>query len=158
MSLLPPFQVLLDAHGAVVHRFLVAAVGPVEADDCFQETWISALRAYSELESDRNLRGWLLKIAQNKALDAHRATARRPLLSDSLPDTEAAPPFETVDGESELWAQVRSLPEKQRMGVFLRSVAGLSYADVATALDCSQAAARRNVFEGLERLRKEWVT
>lgn len=155
---LPPFQVLLDAHGAVVHRFLVAAVGPVDADDCFQETFIAALRAYPQLRNDRNLRGWLLRIAQNKALDAHRASARRARPSDILPDTAAAPPDpEPVDSEPELWAHVRALPEKQRMGVFLRSVAGLSYAEVATALECSQAAARRNVFEGLERLREEWV-
>jgi RNA polymerase sigma factor (sigma-70 family) len=154
---LPPFQVLLDAHGAVVHRFLVAAVGPVDADDCFQEACIAALRAYPDLESDSNLRGWLLRIAQRKALDAHRAAARRATPSDALPDTTAAPPVEPVDGEPELWAHVRALPEKQRMGVFLRSVAGLSYAEVARALDCSQGAARRNVFEGLERLRKEWV-
>jgi RNA polymerase sigma factor (sigma-70 family) len=154
---LPPFQVLLDAHGAVVHRFLVAAVGPVEADDCFQEACLAALRAYPDLPSDSNLRGWLLRIAQHKALDAHRAAARRAIPSDSVPDV-AAPPVEPVDGEPELWAQVRALPEKQRMGVFLRSVAGLSYTEVAAALDCSQAAARRNVFEGLERLRKEWVT
>lgn len=154
---LPPFQVLLDAHGAVVHRFLVAAVGPVDADDCFQEACIAALRAYPDLESDSNLRGWLLRIAQRKALDAHRAAARRAIPSDALPEIAMTPPFEPVDGEPELWAHVRALPEKQRMGVFLRSVAGLSYAEVANALDCSQDAARRNVFEGLERLRKEWV-
>ena len=154
---LPPFQVLLDAHGAVVHRFLVAAVGPIDADDCFQETFIAALRAYPDLESDRNLRGWLLRVAQRKALDAHRAAARRAVPADVLEEAAAAPSPEPVDGEPELWAQVRALPEKQRMGVFLRSVAGLSYADVATALGCSQAAARRNVFEGLERLRKEWM-
>jgi RNA polymerase sigma factor (sigma-70 family) len=154
---LPPFQVLLDTHGAVVHRFLVAAVGPVDADDCFQETFLAAMRAYPELESDRNLRGWLLRIAQNKALDAQRATARRAMPSAHVEDALLAPPPDPLDGEPELWAQVRALPEKQRMGVFLRSVAGLSYADVATALECSQAAARRNVFEGLERLRREWV-
>jgi len=42
---LPPFQALLDEHRADVYRFLVATVGPSDADDCFQETWISALRA-----------------------------------------------------------------------------------------------------------------
>jgi RNA polymerase sigma factor (sigma-70 family) len=153
----PPFQALLDKHGAVVHRFLVAAVGPIDADDCFQETFIAALRAYPDLDSDRNLRGWLLRIARNKAVDAHRAMARRATPSDDLDDVLPAPPPEPLDGEPELWAHVRALPEKQRIGVFLRSVAGLSYADVADALDCSPAAARRNVYEGLERLRREWV-
>ncbi len=153
---LPPFQALLDSHGAVVHRFLVAAVGPVDADDCFQEACIAALRAYPGLESDGNLRGWLLRIAQRKAIDAHRAAGRRPLPVERPPETPVAP-VEPVDGEPRLWAHVRALPEKQRMAVFLRSVADLSYAEVGAALDCSQDAARRNVHEGLKRLREEWV-
>lgn len=151
---LPPFQVLLDEHGPVVYRFLVAAVGPIDADDCFQEASMSALRAYPELRDDGNLRGWLLRIAQRKALDSHRARGRRPLPSDSLPEISVAP-IEPVDGEPELWARVRALPEKQRMAVFLRSVADLSYPEVARALECSQDAARRNVHEGLKRLREE---
>jgi RNA polymerase sigma factor (sigma-70 family) len=153
---LPPFQALLDSHGAVVHRFLVASVGPVDADDCFQEACIAALRAYPELENDANLRGWLLRIAQRKALDAHRARARRPLPSADLPE-QAVAPVEPIDGEPLLWAQVRALPEKQRMAVFLRSVADLSYTEVGAALDCSQDAARRNVHEGLKRLRQELI-
>jgi len=52
----------------------------------------------------------------------------------------------------------RELPEKQRVAVFLRSAAELSYAEVAEALDCSQDAARRNVHEGLKRLREELST
>jgi RNA polymerase sigma factor (sigma-70 family) len=152
---LPPFQVLLDDHGATAHRFLVAAVGPVDADDCFQETCIAALRAYPRLDHADNLRAWLLRIAQRKALDAHRAGARRPVPSERLPDVPATA-IEAVDGESELWALVRALPRKQRMAVFLRTVADLSYADLGSALDCSQDAARRNVHEGLVRLRERW--
>ena len=53
---LPPFQALLDAHGGEVHRFLVATVGRLDADDCYQETWLAALRAYPRLRDDRNLR------------------------------------------------------------------------------------------------------
>ncbi|NLT06788.1 MAG: RNA polymerase sigma factor [Solirubrobacterales bacterium] len=153
---LPPFQALLDAHGAVVHRFLVAAVGPVDADDCFQETWIAALRAYDDLDHAENLRGWLLRIAQRKAIDSHRSAARRALPAERLPEP-AAPPPEPVDGEPRLWARVRALPEKQRAAVFLRTVAGLPYAEVAVALDCSRDAARRNVHDGLQRLRKELI-
>jgi RNA polymerase sigma factor (sigma-70 family) len=151
---LPPFQVLLDSHGAVVHRFLVAAVGPADADDCFQEACIAALRAYPELASHANLRGWLLRIAQRKAIDSHRAAGRRALPTAELPEV-AVPAVEPVDGEPRLWAQVRALPEKQRNAVFLRSVADLSYAEVGVALDCSQDAARRSVHEGLKRLREE---
>jgi DNA-directed RNA polymerase specialized sigma24 family protein len=148
---------LLDEHGAAMHRFLVAAVGPVDADDCFQEASIAALRAYPELRHTDNLRGWLLRIAQRKALDLHRARARRavpvPDAGEHLPAPAGAP----VDGEPEIWARVRALPEKQRMAVFLRSVADLSYAEVAAVLESSEDAARQNVHEGLKKLRKELV-
>lgn len=154
---LPPFQTLLDAHGTAMHRFLVAAVGPADADDCFQESCIAALRAYPDLAHADNLRAWLMKIAQHKATDAHRARARRPIPVAEPPDggtpAHGQPP--SVDGLATVWAHVRELPEKQRMAVFLRSAADLSYADVARALDCSQDAARRNVHEGLKRLREE---
>jgi RNA polymerase sigma factor (sigma-70 family) len=154
---LPPFQVLLDCHGAAVYRFLVASVGADDADDCFQETFIAALRAYPRLAHAGNLKAWLLKIAQRKALDAHRARSRRPVPVESVPEP-AVVDVEPADSGAPLWDRVRELPEKQRMAVFLRSVADLSYADVAVALDCSPDAARRNVHEGLKRLREEVPT
>lgn len=152
---LPPFQTLLDAHGAAVHRFLVASVGPSEADDCFQEACIAAMRAYPKLEYADNLRAWLLKIAQRKAIDAHRARARRPLPVAELPERAVGGEPAVPLTARPVWARVRALPEKQRMAVFLRSAADLSYDEVAAALDCSQEAARRSVHEGLKKLREE---
>ena len=153
---LPPFQALIDAHGAAVHRFLVASVGPTDADDCFQEVCMAALRAYPGLTHHDNLRAWLLRIAQRKVIDAHRARTRRPLPVAVTPELgNGGPPPEPIDGEPAVWARVRALPDKQRAAVFLRSAAELSYAEVAQALDCSQDAARRNVHEGLKRLREE---
>ena len=76
---LPPFQEMIDEHGSDVLGFLVASVGPSDAEDCFQETFIAALRAYPKLEHARNLRSWLVTIAHRKAIDHHRAGARRPL-------------------------------------------------------------------------------
>jgi RNA polymerase sigma factor (sigma-70 family) len=155
---LPPFQALLDAHRGDVYRFLVATVGPVDADDCFQETWIAALRAYPRLRRADNLRGWLLRIAQRKAIDSHRARARRPRPSDSLPETTATPAGTAIeDGEPSLWAAVRELPPKQRTAVFCRSVLGMPYDELAELLESSQDAARRNVHEGLKTLREEWT-
>jgi RNA polymerase sigma factor (sigma-70 family) len=149
----PPFQALLDAHRGDVYRFLVASVGPLDADDCFQETWIAALRAYPRVKRADNLRAWLLRIAQRKAIDAHRARARRPSPSGSLP--EQAAPVEQ-DGRPELWAALRRLPHKQRTAVFCRSVLGMPYDELAELLGSSQEAARRNVHEGLKTLREEW--
>jgi RNA polymerase sigma factor (sigma-70 family) len=151
---LPPFQALLEAHRGDVYRFLVASVGHSDADDCFQETVISALRAYPKVRDDSNLRGWLLKIAQRKAIDSHRATGRRPLPVAHVPERPAS--AGSRNSEPELWAAVRALPPKQRTAVFCRSVMGMRYAELADLLDCSEDAARRSVHEGHKRLREEW--
>ena len=66
----PPFQRFLDCHRDAVWSFLVASVGRADAEDCFQETFLSALRAYPSLKDASNLRGWALTIANRKALDS----------------------------------------------------------------------------------------
>jgi RNA polymerase sigma factor (sigma-70 family) len=153
---LPPFQSLLDAHGADVYRFLVATAGPNEADDCYQETWIAALRSYPRLRSADNLRSWLLKIAQRKAIDAHRARGRRPVPAAEVPEPAAADDGLPADADG-LWVALRELPDKQRTAVYCRSVLGMRYPELAGLLDSSEDAARRNVHEGLKRLRREWT-
>ena len=154
---LPPFQALLDSYRADVYRFLLASVGPSEADDCFQETWIAALRGYPRLNHGDNLRGWLLKVAQNKALDAHRARGRRALPVPEVPEggfVDAGIGAAQAE-DPELWARVRSLPDKQRLAVVHRTVLDMGYPELAEVLGCSEEAARRNVHEGLKTLRKE---
>lgn len=150
---LPPFQVLLEEHRTDVYRFLVATAGPSDADDCFQETWIAALRAYSGLRRADNLRAWLFRIAQNKSIDAHRARGRRAVPVATVPE---GPSPVLPDGDPELWARVRELPAKQRTAVFCRSVLGMPYDELALLLESTEDAARRNVHEGLKRLREEW--
>ena len=155
----PPFQAFLDEHRDAVWRFLVASVGPVEADDCFQETFIAALRAYPQLRSRRrehNLRGWVLTIAHNKALDAHRGRARRATpVADTLAVADpAAPSGKDGARDEELWRAVEDLPERQRSAVVLRFVGDLPHREIATAIGCSEEAARRSLHEGLSKLRK----
>lgn len=151
MSGLPPFQRFVDEHRADVWRFLIAAVGPAEAEDCFQETFLSALRSYPELRSSRNLRGWILTIANHKAVDVHRRRAREPVPVETVPEKPARP---SDNGDPELWRAVRELPDKQRAAIAHRFVSDLAYKDIAGAMSCTEEAARRNVHEGIKRLRE----
>src|SRR3954463_4684128 len=148
---LPPFQGALDEHRDAVARFLVASVGRQDADDCLQETLLAALRAYPRLRPDSNVRAWLLTIARNKALDSHRARKRHPVpVGAELETGTHDDSFD--DPDAELWATVRGLPKKQRAAVVLRYVNDLSHGEIATVLDCSEAAARRSLHEGLTKL------
>jgi RNA polymerase sigma factor (sigma-70 family) len=148
----PPFQRFLDDHREAVWRFLVASVGRETADDCFQETFLAALRAYPRMRPD-NARAWVLTIAHRKALDHHRARRRRAVPVADLP--EATAPADPEPRDDGVWARVHGLPPKQRAAVLLRFVGDLSHRDIARALGCSEDAARRSTFEGLRRLRLE---
>jgi RNA polymerase sigma factor (sigma-70 family) len=150
---LPPFQRLLDDHGRDVHRFLIATVGRDGADDCYQETFLSALRAYPRLRDASNLRGWLLTIAHHKAIDYLRARARQAVPVAEPPTTTPVPTESDQDG---LWEAVQGLPPKQRTALALRYVLDAPYAEISTLMRTSEEAARRNVHEALKRLRMEY--
>jgi RNA polymerase sigma factor (sigma-70 family) len=151
----PPFQAFLDDNREVVWRYLVSTVGAGEAEDCFQETFISALRAYARLRSDSNLRAWVLTIAHRKALDAHRRRARGPQPVAEIETLDARVCAPAEDGESELWRAVGELPPRQRSAVALRFIADLAHREIAAAIGCSEEAARRSLHEGLAKLRTE---
>ena len=156
MSSLPPFQRFLDAHAGDVLRYLVASVGRHDADDAFQETFIAALRAYPRLRADSNLRAWVLTIAHNKALDHHRARARRPLpVAEVGERADPAPPPDAGASRGDRWELVSTLPPRQREVLTLRYAADLTHAEIALALGCTEEAARRAASDGLKTLRKE---
>ena len=150
---LPPFQTLLDSYGRDVHRFLLANVGATDADDCYQETWIAALRGYPRLQHSTNLRGWLLTIASRKAIDCARTRRRVPVPVGEVPEVPAPAEPET---SGEPWAAVRTLPPKQRTAVAMRYALDAEYTLIAEAMGTTENAARRNVHEGLKRLRREY--
>jgi RNA polymerase sigma factor (sigma-70 family) len=152
VTALPPFQALLDEHAGAVMAVLRGAVGRADAEDCFQETFLAALRGYPKLENASNLRGWLLTIAHRKAIDQHRANGRRPLPIADVDDIEIGDGLPDDDG---IWVIVDDLPPKQRAAVALRYACDLPHGEIAAALGCSPEAARRSLHEGMKRLRAD---
>jgi RNA polymerase sigma factor (sigma-70 family) len=157
---LPPFQVFLDQHLEPVRAFLRGMVGPNDAEDCLQETFMAALRAYPRAHA-QNLRSWVFTIAHHKAIDHYRVASRERPVADverAVDRMNSAPPADaglTVGArDSAIWAAVAELPPGQRAAVVLRFVADLRYREVGKALGTSEEAARRNVHEGLKKLRK----
>jgi RNA polymerase sigma factor (sigma-70 family) len=148
----PPFSRFLEEHRVLVYRYLLATCGPQDADDCFQETFLAALRAYPDVRDEgHGLRAWILTIASRKAIDHARARARRAVPTDPLPETAVAD--DALQGDPELWAAVRALPPMQRDAVIHRYILDLPYAEVGRALGVSEEAARASAYEGRRKLR-----
>ena len=148
----PPFEGFLEANRATVYRFLSVAVGPADADDVFQETFLSALRAYPRLDDGSKLDRWVLTIASRKAIDHHRARGRRPIPTDQVP--ERAVVDDPLQADERLWSAVAALPPRQRVAVVHRHVLDRPYDEIAALMGSSLEAARANVHQGTKRLRE----
>src|SRR5690348_7628197 len=120
---------------AILH----GAVGRDGAEDCFQETFLAALRAYPKLDDASNLRGWLVTIAHRKAIDHHRARGRNPVPVAEV--AEVATENGVPERNEQLWEAVGALPPKQRAAVALRYSSDLPHTEIAAALGCSPEAA-----------------
>lgn len=117
---------------------------------------LAALRAYGQLRDRHAVKTWLFSIAARKAIDAHRANARAADPNDEIDERAVAGELTSaVEQGEELWARVRALPDKQRQAVTLRYRGDLTHREVAQIMQTSEPAARRNVFEGLKRLRED---
>jgi RNA polymerase sigma factor (sigma-70 family) len=148
---LQPFEQVVAEHGPLVLRVCRALLGPVEADDAWAETFLSALRAYPRLPPDSNLQAWLVTIAHRKAIDQHRLRRRLPLPVERLPESGRSAVAERDD---DLWSALAALPPTQRAAVAYHHVGGLPYAQVAELLGNSEAAARRAAADGIKTLRR----
>jgi RNA polymerase sigma factor (sigma-70 family) len=74
---------------------------------------------------------------------------------ETVPERAASSDGEPPRDE-DLWELVRNLPPKQRTALALRFVTDAAYAQIASVMDTSEEAARRNVHEALKRLRTEY--
>jgi DNA-directed RNA polymerase specialized sigma24 family protein len=149
-----PFETVLERHGQAVLRLCIARLGRDRGEEAFQETLIAALRHYGELRDPTAVGGWLFSIARHKIVDVARSRANEATPSEEL-EQHAGLCQDSDPSGGGVWSHVAELPAKQREAVALRYLADLSHADIAVAMGTSAAAARRNVFEGLKRLRKD---
>jgi RNA polymerase sigma factor (sigma-70 family) len=152
-----PFEKVVAEHGATVLRVCRALLGPVDADDAWSETFLSALRAYPDLSPDANVEAWLVTIAHRKAIDLLRSVRRRAVPVAEVPET--TPSHDGTHGwdHTDLWAALSRLPPKQRQTVVYHHVAGLPHREVAEIVGGSADAARRAAADGIAALRRTYL-
>jgi RNA polymerase sigma-70 factor (ECF subfamily) len=158
------FDELLSCHQSEIFRYAMQLTRDRhDAEDLFQETLIKAYRAFGRLTGEANYRAWLYRIATNTFLSGRRKASREQALDDS---EAAAIPAHSVDEAGRLDARdllsdvdrfIARLPEKQRAALVLRKYHEMEYAEIATALKCSEAAARANVHEALRKLKDHFA-
>ncbi len=133
---------------------------PAEAQDVAQEAFIKAYRALPKFRGDSAFYTWLYRIAINTAKNHLVSMSRRPLeynldpqeseqfaINPNLRDDESP---EGVVLREELRETVESaiggLPDELRVAITLREVEGLSYEEIAQAMDCPVGTVRSRIF------------
>ena len=137
-----------------------------EAEDVTQEALVRAYRALAGYPPDRirrlRLRGWAWTIAANLCRNRLRSRSRRPTVAiEGLdpPEPGAGPEAAVLDaaGDRRLAEAVQDLPWTMRAAVVLHYVVGLSYAEIAEAVDRPSGTVRSDAHRGLARLRATYV-
>lgn len=148
----------------IVHLVTRYLHDPVEAQDVAQEAFIKAYRALPSFRGDSAFYTWLYRIAINTAKNYLLAQSRRPPADDI--DAQDAEQFSGETGlreydtpehlvlrdeiEATIAAAIEALPEELRTAITLRELEGLSYEEIAQAMECPIGTVRSRIFRARE--------
>ena len=142
---------LFQEHSGWIYGYCLRLLrSPEEAEDALQTTYLNACRSLGRGTRPQVGSAWLLRIAQNVCFARLRSSGRRGRLErvqdiSFLEETVAAPersPVELIG----LTEALCSIPDRQREAILLREWQGLSYSEVGTRMDLSQAAVETLIF------------
>jgi RNA polymerase sigma-70 factor (ECF subfamily) len=160
----PDFDELVEQHSAEIFAYVWRMLREKhDAEDCLQETFLRAFRSYGRVRSGSNYRAWLYKIATNTARSQRKRRARSETHTTELdPDRQAdeMSVAERVERKTLLAAvtqAVEALPDQQRAALIMRKYQELSYAEIAVALECTEATARANVYQAVKKLQTKFA-
>lgn len=157
------FAELMRRYQESIYRLIRGHIGdPEEAVDLVQECFTSAFRSLDRYDQGRPFRAWLSRIAINKCRDWARRRAVRQLFHMSASAVDAAtvadpaPGIDEAAGDREelerLWRALSELPRSLKEPLILRTIEGLSQAEVATVLRISEKAVETRVYRARRKL------
>jgi RNA polymerase sigma-70 factor (ECF subfamily) len=148
------FRVLVERYQGPLFRLACRMLGNAEdARDATQDAFVSAYEHLATFDRRRRFFSWLYRILVNDCLNLLRA--RRP--SDALDPSMAGgdDPFDRAQA-GELRARVRGallrLTGEQREVILLRHFAGLSYREIADAIEVPEKTVKSRLFAARQRL------
>jgi RNA polymerase sigma-70 factor (ECF subfamily) len=165
------FEQIVRHYSAMVFSLAARIVGPSEAEDVVQETFLRAYHGLGKFRGDSSLKTWLYAIALNRSR-ARMSTLGRlramftpgrsreddPFASlDEAADPALSPEDNAVlkERRARLRAAIHALPEEFRAAVLLRDLEGLSYEEVAAVLEVPIGTVRSRLARGRALLREK---
>lgn len=168
------FDILITRHSGEIYGLLYRLTGdPEEAADLTQETFMQAVRAIRSFRGDADFKTWLFRIAVNQSRNRFRWWKRRrrestfsievcvgasektysEILADGRESPEAA--VLRLEREARLRRALKNIAPAFREAIVLRDIEGLSYDDIAAALNANIGTVKSRIARGREELRKQ---
>ena len=164
------FDLLVRKYQHKVVKLVLRYVrNPAEAEDIAQEAFIKAYRALPQFRGDSAFYTWMYRIAINTAKNSLASRDRSPIAYDlDLTDPEESHSVQTKLQDPDtpegmaLTEEIRqivnsaidALPEELKTAIVLRELDGLSYEEIAAAMECPVGTVRSRIFRAREAIDK----
>ena len=164
------FDLLVRKYQHKVVKLVLRYVrNPAEAEDIAQEAFIKAYRALPQFRGDSAFYTWMYRIAINTAKNSLASRDRSPIRYDlDLTDPEESHSVQTKLQDPDtpegmaLTEEIRlivnsaieALPEELKTAIVLRELDGLSYEEIAAAMECPVGTVRSRIFRAREAIDK----
>lgn len=157
------FRAFLHEWQVPIYRFARRMVDSHEAaDEVTQETLIQVYKSIDSFRGDSAFSTWVFSIANRKALDFIRSTARRWKLFQRLPEDfndhlralEADAHFTGSEAELKLHAAIATLPPRQRQVFVMRYFEDLAYQEIAQITSLTEGALKASYHHAASKIRR----
>jgi RNA polymerase sigma-70 factor, ECF subfamily len=149
------FAIIVRAYETPVFNYALRLVGDrALAEDLTQEVFLRVFQGLPKFSLRCKFTTWLFQVTKNRVLDELRASERRPrhlvALDDVAPLEVMDAPIERGETVDALWRAIEGLSTDLKMALLLRDVAGLSYTEIADALEVTLATVKWRIYKGRE--------
>jgi RNA polymerase sigma-70 factor (ECF subfamily) len=149
------FSILVRSYETPVFNYVLRLVGDrALAEDLTQEVFLRVFQGLPKFSLRCRFTTWLFQVTKNRVLDELRANERRPrsfLALEDLPPLEVLDaPVERVEAIDAVWRSVHELNVDLKMALLLRDVVGLSYTEIADALEVTLATVKWRIYKARE--------
>jgi RNA polymerase sigma-70 factor (ECF subfamily) len=150
------FTLIVRTYEQPVFNYVMRLVGDRSlAEDLTQEVFLRVFQGLPKFSLRCRFTTWLFQVTKNRVLDELRAVERRPRLSvviDDAPDLLEVvdAPAEQVEAMDAIWRSVESMNVDLKMALLLRDVVGLSYTEIADALEITLATVKWRIYKARE--------
>jgi RNA polymerase sigma-70 factor (ECF subfamily) len=149
------YTVIVRTYELPVYNYVLRTVGDrALAEDLTQDIFLRVYQGLASFSLRCRFTTWLFQVAKNRVLDELRARERKPQAAVAIED---APPVEVMDAPLErletidaVWRAVRELNPDLKMALLLRDIVGMSYTEIADALEITLATVKWRIYKGRE--------